>query len=128
MPEKLLQRAAAAPVPQCSNTFQKAVDRFRNGLTEEQKKLFAMSSLQDVEDGIKRVQSQHGPEKKLRNLTRLKKFLEAMSQIEEVVKVFLNSSEVVGFVWVGQSAPCQPPNPRPRFSPPVIIRAPSSCC
>ena len=90
----------AGSVPQRSGTFEKAVANFRQGLTEELKVEFAACSLQDVELEIQRVQQQYGPDKKLRSMRRLSKFLEAMSQLEEVVKVFLNVHEAVAFVWV----------------------------
>jgi hypothetical protein len=44
------------------------------------------------------------------NLGRLSAFLEAMGQFEIVIKIFLNTSELVAFVWV-----CRP-------SPPPVVR------
>ena len=84
-----------------STAFQRALQKFRQGLSEEQKHKFAISSLEDVRREILRVQDEHGSAKKLRSMNRLGKFLEAMTQIEQVVQVFLNVSEVVAFVWVG---------------------------
>ncbi|KAH8880581.1 hypothetical protein GQ53DRAFT_669656, partial [Thozetella sp. PMI_491] len=91
--------ASSNQASQPRDTFGKAVERFRNQLSEEQRVQFATTSLKDVKLEIQRVQDHYGPEKRLRNMRRLSKFLEVMSQIEQVVSVFLNVSEVVAFVW-----------------------------
>ncbi|KAK7946882.1 uncharacterized protein PG986_011203 [Apiospora aurea] len=77
----------------------RAVERFREQLPEEHKKLFTASSLADVEKEIESIQRRYGSKKQLRRLSRLSKFLEAMAQIEQLVQVFLNVSEVVAYVW-----------------------------
>jgi hypothetical protein len=88
-----------AEQPSCS--FSKSLEKFRARLSDEQKKDFSLSSLQDVERAIQEVQDRLGPEKRLRSFARIRKFLEGMKQIEELVTVFLNVHEVVAFVWVG---------------------------
>ncbi|KAK7973119.1 hypothetical protein PG988_007253 [Apiospora saccharicola] len=77
----------------------RAIDKFRKSLTDEQKKLFVASSLERVKDEIQFIQGRYGSTKKLRSLGRLSKFLEVMAQIEQLVLIFLNVSEVVAFVW-----------------------------
>lgn len=59
-----------------------------------------MTQIEDVERAVEEVQARLGPEKRLRNFPRIRKFLEGMQQVEQLVKVFLNVSEVVAFVWV----------------------------
>jgi transcriptional/translational regulatory protein YebC/TACO1 len=95
--------ANMAIVPE--NSFEKVLERFRDSLTEEQKRQFSATSFQDVESEIQNIQCRYGSEKKLRNLKKLSKFLEAMNQVEQVVKVFLNVHEVVAFVWVSGHGP-----------------------
>ncbi|KAJ4247612.1 hypothetical protein NW757_008765 [Fusarium falciforme] len=80
--------------------FMRALDGFRTTLTAEQQKDFSFNNLQDVEARIKSIQDRYGPEKKLRNMRRLSKFLAGMKQVEELVTIFLNVHEVVAFVWV----------------------------
>jgi hypothetical protein len=81
-------------------TFDRALDRFRGSLTEEQKRDFSSTTLEDVKLEIQKIQHRFGQEKKLRNLRRISKFLEAMKQVEQVVTIFLNVHEVVAFIWV----------------------------
>lgn len=78
----------------------RAIEKFRKSLTDEQKNLFVASSVDNVKNEIQSIQERHGSKKKLRSLNRLSKFLEAMTQIEQLVQIFLNVSEVVAFVWV----------------------------
>jgi hypothetical protein len=90
------------------DSFSNSLAKFREQLSEEQKRLFSLSNLEDVELAIQQIQEQIGPEKKLRNFTRIRKFLEAMKQVEELVKVFLNVHEVVAFIWVRLPEPGRP--------------------
>ena len=78
----------------------RAIAKFREGLTDNQKQLFTASSLDKVNDEIQSIQARYGSKKKLRSLSRISKFLEAMTQIEQLAQIFLNVSEVVAFVWV----------------------------
>jgi hypothetical protein len=94
-----------------SDGFNKSLEKFRATLSEEQKQQFSFSSIEDVELAIQRIQERIGPEKKLRNFTRIRKFLEAMKQVEELVRVFLNVHEVVAFIWVRLSKSGQPSMP-----------------
>lgn len=87
--------------------FQKALENFKKDLTVQQKREFAISTLQDVKDEVNKIQNQHGSAKKLRGMSRMSKFLEAMQQLEQVVSVFLNVSEVVAFIWVSATAASQ---------------------
>lgn len=80
--------------------FQKALDTFKNRLTTRQRHDFSITTLQDVKDEVNKIQSRHGTDKKLRGMSRMSKFLEAMRQLEQVISVFLNVSEVVAFIWV----------------------------
>ncbi|KAK6077634.1 zinc finger protein [Seiridium cupressi] len=75
------------------NSLDKAIDRFRRGLTPDQLQQFAASSVDDVVNKIEEIQLQHGSQKKLRNISRLSKFIEALTEIEKLVQIFLNVSE-----------------------------------
>lgn len=83
--------------------FQNALDTFKKNLTARQCRDFSITTLQDVKDEVNRIQSQHGSAKKLRGMSRMSKFLEAMRQLEQVISVFLNVSEAVAFIWVSTS-------------------------
>lgn len=85
---------------QRNSTFQKALDRLQDSLTDKQRQEFRGTTLNDVKQQIQKIQDKYGSTKRLRNMARLSKFLEAMEQLEQVVSVFLNVSSSVAFVWV----------------------------
>ncbi|KAF3002829.1 hypothetical protein E8E14_006733 [Neopestalotiopsis sp. 37M] len=91
---------ATTPPPQ--STLEKAIQKFRK-VAEEHGEQFSVASENDVKDQIEKIQDRYGSTKKLRSLGRLSRFLEAMNEIEKLVQIFLNVSEVVAFVWIASS-------------------------
>jgi len=94
---------SAGPPTSPPTSFSRSLDKFREKLSDRQKQAFSCTKLKDVEDSIQDIQARLGPEKRLRNFARVRKFLEGMQQIEQLVTVFLNVHEVVAFVWVSTS-------------------------
>jgi hypothetical protein len=80
--------------------FGPVVQSFKETLTEEQRNDFEFSTLEDFQTIVVTIQNRQGSEKKMRNLARLRCFLEAMEQYDKVIEVFVNTSEIVGFIWV----------------------------
>ncbi|KAK6337077.1 hypothetical protein TWF718_009863 [Orbilia javanica] len=81
-----------------AESFEKSLEKFRQRHSKQIPE-FSLSNLDDVKDEIRKIQDRLGPEKKLRGLNRVKKFLEGMKQVEQLVQIFLNTSEVVAYVW-----------------------------
>ena len=90
------------PCPTMSDrneNFQKAVSRFRASLTPQQQRDFQVCSIQDVTKAIQEIDSHWSSKRKQRNMNRISKFIEAMSQLSEVMDRFLNVNAAVAFVW-----------------------------
>src|SRR4051794_5983570 len=81
------------------DTFRATLSNFKKRLTPREQDDFSFSTLEDVHKVIACIQSEHGSEKKMMNMTRLQSFLEAMDQFGQVIEVFLNASEFVAFIW-----------------------------
>lgn len=81
------------------DSFQSAVARFQASLTPTQQREFRVCSLQDVTDAIRDIDRHWSSQRKQRNMNRIAKFLEAMTQLSKVVEVFLNADVTVAFVW-----------------------------
>ncbi|KAI4595118.1 hypothetical protein KJ359_007093 [Pestalotiopsis sp. 9143b] len=79
--------------------FSKAVDRFRAGLTREQRDQFAGCDKTEVEKAIAEIQLRHGSQRRQKNMRRVAKFIEGMSQLGQVIEVFLNVEVSVAFIW-----------------------------
>ena len=84
------------------SAFQRALARFKGHLSTEQQEEFSITSLEDVQETIARIQDAQGSEGRMRNLTRIKGFVEAMEEYGKVVEVFLNVSDIIAFVWVSR--------------------------
>ena len=84
----------------CNSGFQRALARFKGHLSLAEQEEFGFTTLEDVQRTIAQIQDTQGSERRMRNLTRIKAFLEGMEQYGKVVEVFLNTSDILAFVWV----------------------------
>jgi hypothetical protein len=89
-----------ATEPSQQTEFGRILTDFKSSLAEEHKNDFEFSSLEDLQTAIDDIQKKQASDKKMRNLTRLRPYLEAMAQYGKVIEVFLNASNFVAFVWV----------------------------
>ncbi|OBT70089.1 hypothetical protein VE03_00429 [Pseudogymnoascus sp. 23342-1-I1] len=79
--------------------FEESRSRFLIGLTNSEKNDFKFTTLQGVHDAIDKIQDEHGSQRKMRNMTRIRGFIEAMEQYGTVIEVFLNVSDFIAFIW-----------------------------
>ncbi|EMD96161.1 hypothetical protein COCC4DRAFT_55683 [Bipolaris maydis ATCC 48331] len=86
-----------------SATFHLVLEKFKSGLSEKEKQEFATSTLDDVHIAIEKIQRKQQSEKRLRAMNKLELFLEGMKEYEKVVAVFLNTSEILAFVWIAST-------------------------
>ncbi|KAK4163845.1 hypothetical protein QBC43DRAFT_318817 [Cladorrhinum sp. PSN259] len=89
------------PLPNdVESRFRRVLQKFKDedlkGLEPEQ---FPFTDLADLRSSIKEIQDKQAAKARMRNINRLKKFLEGMEQYEKLIEVFLNASEFVAFVW-----------------------------
>jgi hypothetical protein len=82
-----------------SQSFQIALSRFQDQLTEKEREYFRYTEFKDVQKEIIDIQKKQESLKKVMDLTRIQGFLEAMNQFGQVIEVFLNTSCFVAFVW-----------------------------
>jgi hypothetical protein len=90
----------ATPTSNSDSNFCRALEEFKATLSQDDLHDFKLSTLDDLKLSILAIQEKQASERKMKNLTRLKSFLEAMEQYDEVVKVFLNTSDILAFIWV----------------------------
>jgi len=95
--------ANAAPPQTPRDPFADAVEKllikFKNRLNPTELQKFKGTTLQDVKKTLVDIEKRQETQRELRNLTRIRGFLEAMEQFGRVVEVFTNSSNMVCFVW-----------------------------
>lgn len=85
---------------QSQSTFNRVLMDFTKTLSPEREDDFRFTKLDDLHTAITEIQSKQASEKKMRNLTRLRSFIDAMKDYGKVIEVFLNTSAFVAFVWV----------------------------
>lgn len=90
-----------ASQPQIQATaFQLALHKFKTSLSDNEKRQFGATTLHDLNIAIETIQQKQRSEKKLRAMGKLGRFLEGMKEYDKIVTVFLNTSELLAFVWV----------------------------
>ncbi|KIW70328.1 hypothetical protein, variant [Phialophora macrospora] len=73
--------------------------KYKSRLTKDEEKEFENTKLIDVKRQILQIQDQQGKEKKMINLTRMDRFLNALDEWGIVVSSFADSSVFVAFIW-----------------------------
>jgi hypothetical protein len=79
--------------------FELVLAQFSKRLTKQELADFQFTSLNDVLLAAEGIQTEQGRRKDMMNLTRIRRFLEAMDQYGSVIEVFLNTSNILCFVW-----------------------------
>jgi hypothetical protein len=75
--------------------FQLALHNFQASLSDKERRQFGATTLHDLNVAIETIQ-----QRKLRAMNKLGRFLEGMKEYDKIVAVFLNTSEILAFVWV----------------------------
>ncbi|KAH4106786.1 hypothetical protein HBI82_035170 [Parastagonospora nodorum] len=79
--------------------FQLGLQKFKASLSDREKREFSVTTLQDLKIAIETIQQKQRSERKLRAMSKLGRFLEGMQEYDKIVAVFLNTSEILAFVW-----------------------------
>lgn len=79
--------------------FNQASLEFKKRLQPGEEAQFAITTLHDLEIAVQDIQERQRKSKTAQNLNRIKPFLQAMAQYQEIIEVFLNTSTMLCFVW-----------------------------
>lgn len=88
-----------ASLPPSTSIFEDVLADFSLNWTVEEKTQFAATTLSDLEATMERIQRRMISLRKQRGMRKLEGFLEAMKEFDKVIQVFVNSSEILAFVW-----------------------------
>lgn len=82
--------------------FEIALEDFKRNaqLGPDEVKEFRFADLNSLRSTIKRIQADQEGKRRMRNMKRLEPFLQTMEQYGHTIDVFVNTSEVLAFVWV----------------------------
>lgn len=91
-------QAMASPGP---SSFEKVLDGFRKRLSPQDTELFQLTTFDDLKSSIKRIETEQAARKGLRNLNKIKPFLNGLKQYAGVLEVFVQvKPEIIAFIWV----------------------------
>jgi len=98
-------RPAPAPVPagppnSNATAFERLLDVFKKELKKKDRDNFQMTTYEGLSQAIGEIQKKQQSERRMQNMTRLKKFTEAINEYGKVIETFCNSSQFVPFIWV----------------------------
>lgn len=79
--------------------FTKALNSFKTRLTASERAQFNVSTLDDLKVTILTIQAEQRQRKKMMHMGRIQSFLEAMEQFGKVIEVFVNTADMLAFVW-----------------------------
>jgi hypothetical protein len=80
--------------------FHRVLSRFKDNLSDRYKSEFQSVNISDVYNALDLIQRQQEKKGTLRNLRRLRPFLDAIDQLSKVLDIFINSSEFISYIWV----------------------------
>ncbi|KAJ0110210.1 hypothetical protein J7T55_000642 [Diaporthe amygdali] len=82
--------------------FEIALEDFKKNaqLGPDEAKEFRFADLNSLRSTIKRIQTEQEAKRRMRNMKRLEPFLQIIEQYGHAVDVFVNTSEILAFVWV----------------------------
>jgi len=101
----MMSGAGSRPMPSnaTATAFDRVLEQFKRDLKKKDKDNFQMTSLESLQQAIGEIQKKQLTERRMKNMTRLKKFIEAMNEYGKVLEIFCNSSQFVPFIWVSHN-------------------------
>lgn len=87
-----------------TSKFEIALKDFKTGLTQEEKDDFKMTDLGTLKQVLSKMQKDQENRRSMIYMRRLEPFLTAIETYGKVVEVFLNTSDILAFVWVSMLA------------------------
>lgn len=88
-----------ATVTATKTVFDVVLEKFLLDLTDREKTEFESTTFGDLEHAMANIQRKHSSQKKQQGMRRLEGFLEGMKEFDKIIQVFVNTSEVLAFVW-----------------------------
>src|SRR5947207_1476427 len=89
------------PIPPSTpeSGFARALNNFKVRLTASERTQFNVATLDDLKVTILTIQAEQRHRKKMMHMGRIQSFLEAMEQFAKVIEIFVNTTEMLAFVW-----------------------------
>ena len=84
-----------------SSAFSRVLQAFQTRLSSWDIDNFRFTTFEDLRDAIKDIQEEQAGRQGLRNLNKIRPFLNSLEQYSRVIEVFVNAKpEILAFLWV----------------------------
>ena len=98
------QEASSPPHNTMVSKFSRILDSFKTHLSKEDVDRFKVATFNDLKSAVKDIQTEQAGRKSLRNLNKIRPYLDGLGQYAAVIEVFVNSKpDILAFIWVGCS-------------------------
>lgn len=88
-------------IPAVSTAFDDALFTFKRDLPDAEKLDFAQTTIGDVLKAAKDIQEKQSKRGLLRNLNRIRPYIDGLVQFSGVIEVFVQGKpEIMAFIWV----------------------------
>lgn len=83
-----------------ASAFERTLEAFKTKLSKAELENFRFTSLKDLHSTLENIQHEQITSRRMQNLRRIGGFLEGMEQYGKVIEVFVQTSQILAFVWV----------------------------
>ena len=98
------QEASSPPNNTMVSRFSRILDSFKTHLSQEDVDRFKVATFNDLKSAVRDIQTEQAGRKSLRNLNKIRPYLDGLEQYAAVIEVFVNSKpDILAFIWVGCS-------------------------
>lgn len=81
--------------------FSKVLKSFKAQITQEDTDRFKITTFNDLKSVVNDIQAEQALRKSLRNMTKIRPYLDGLNQYAAVIEVFVNSKpDILAFIWV----------------------------
>ena len=97
----------ASPCSRDFEPFERARKKVWNELTAQEKnKLSAACTIDDIWKAAEHIQDEQGKRRELRNMNKIRPYLDGLRRYEDVIKVLISSNPgILALIWVGYRTP-----------------------
>lgn len=95
------QEASPPKDPAMLSKFSKILKSFMAQISPDDMDRFKVTTFSDLKSVVRDIQAEQARRKSLRNMTKIRPYLDGLNQYAAVIEVFVNSKpDILAFIWV----------------------------
>lgn len=85
---------------QATITFERAFKQLKSSVTSNDADIFQSTTLKEVGDAAREIETRQRERKSMRNMARIKPFLTGLEKYSKVIEVLCNGTDYLPWIWV----------------------------